>query len=43
LSVDDGQAPFFGLRGVDEHPLHDAFSFFQWRDAPAQQHSRCAG
>lgn len=24
LSVDDGQAPFFGLRGVDEHPLHDA-------------------
>ncbi len=25
LSVDDGQAPFFGLRGVDEHPLHERF------------------
>ncbi len=27
LSVDDGQAAFFGLRGVDEHPLHDAIPF----------------
>ncbi|MBP9896419.1 MAG: hypothetical protein KBF40_13920, partial [Giesbergeria sp.] len=25
LSVDDGQAALFGLRGVDQHPLHDAF------------------
>ncbi len=22
LAVDDRQAPLFGLRGVDEHPLH---------------------
>jgi hypothetical protein len=27
LSVDDGQAALFGLRGVDQHPLHDAFPF----------------
>ena len=25
LSIDDGQAAFFGLRGIDQHPLHDAF------------------
>ncbi len=24
LAVHDGQAPLLGLRGVDEHPLHDA-------------------
>ncbi len=27
LSIDDGQPAFFGLGGVDQHPLHDAFSF----------------
>ena len=26
LPVDDGQAPLFGLRGVDQHPFHDALS-----------------
>ena len=25
LSIDDGQAAFFRLRGIDQHPLHDAF------------------
>ena len=25
LSVDDGQAALFSLRGVDQHPFHDAF------------------
>jgi hypothetical protein len=25
LSIDDGQAAFFSLRGVDQHPFHDAF------------------
>ena len=24
LSIDDGQAAFFSLRGVDQHPFHDA-------------------
>ena len=36
LSVDDGQAPFFGLRGVDEHPLHDAIPLRVLRRAAAQ-------
>ena len=27
LPVDDRQAAFFGLRGVDQHALHDAFPF----------------
>ena len=27
LSVDDGQAALFSLRGVDQHPFHDAFLF----------------
>ena len=27
LSVDDGQAALFSLRGVDKHPFHDAFLF----------------
>ena len=31
LSVDDGQAAFFGLCGVDQHPLHDAFLLFLCR------------
>ena len=25
LAVDDGEAAFFGLRGIDKHPFHDAF------------------
>mgnify|MGYP007112892572 CR=1 FL=1 len=36
LSVDDGQAAFFGLRGVDEHPLHDAIPLRVLRRAAAQ-------
>ena len=24
LSIDDGQAPLFGLGGIDQHPFHDA-------------------
>ena len=28
LSIDDGQAAFFGLRGVDQHPFHDASLLF---------------
>ena len=34
LSVDDGQAALFSLRGVDQHPFHDAFlllSAWLWR------------
>ena len=27
LSIDDGQAALFSLRGVDQHPFHDAFLF----------------
>ena len=27
LSIDDRQAALFGLRGVDQHPFHDALSF----------------
>ena len=27
LSIDDRQAALFGLRGVDQHPFHDAVSF----------------
>ena len=27
LSVDDGQAALFSLRGVDQHPFHDAFLY----------------
>jgi hypothetical protein len=28
LPVDDGQAALFGLRGIDQHPLHDALSLY---------------
>ena len=28
LSVDDGQAAFFSLCGVDQHPFHDASLLF---------------
>ena len=34
LPVDDGQATFFGLGGIDQHPLHDAFLFVQCCHAP---------
>ena len=30
LSIDDGQAAFFSLRGVDQHPFHDASLLFQY-------------
>ena len=33
LSVDDGQAAFFSLRSVDEHPFHDAVLFQMPRTA----------
>ena len=42
LSVDDGQAAFFGLRGVDEHPLHDAIPF-RFSCMAAAQLSCCSG
>ena len=31
LPVDDRQAAFFGLRGIDQHPFHDALSFSMFR------------
>ena len=33
LSIDDGKAPLFRLRGVDEHPFHDAFPLFVFSGA----------
>src|SRR5258708_697094 len=33
LAIDDGKATFFRLRGVDEHPFHDAFPLFVFSGA----------
>ncbi|MPM27181.1 hypothetical protein SDC9_73691 [bioreactor metagenome] len=42
LAVDDGQTTFFRLRGVDEHPFHDAFPFRCCMRADALRDRSCS-
>ena len=37
LSIDDRQAALFGLRGIDQHPFHDALSFVSCKSKQARQ------
>jgi len=34
LAIDDGQAALFRLRGIDQHPFHDAFLFLALQHRP---------
>jgi hypothetical protein len=40
LSIDDGQAALFSLRGIDQHPFHDAFLLLSAL-APVQKNVCC--
>ena len=43
LSIDDRQAALFGLRGVDQHPFHDARSFIPIAVTVPRGNPRCPG